>query len=119
VAGLPAEKQREIIHAAQKWIRKATGVRPDAYRAPGLAIDENTYRALVKEGIWVNSSKIYTRPGTRGAPRWITVDGHRILEVPIACYVEWRHEHGQPVERSSCARSPTTVRAPQGSDRSS
>ncbi|AAM02533.1 polysaccharide deacetylase family protein [Methanopyrus kandleri] len=66
VAGLPVKTQRQIIHTTQKWIHRATGVRPDAFRAPGLAIDENTYRALVEEGIWVDSSKIYTRPGTRG-----------------------------------------------------
>jgi len=98
LAGLPEEEQRKIIHTAQEQIRKATGFRPDAYRAPGLAIDENTYRALIREGIWIDSSKIFTHPGTRGAPRWIKVDGHRILEIPIACYTEWEYDrHGRPV----------------------
>jgi len=97
LAGLPVEEQRKIIHTAQEQVRKATGVRPDAYRAPGLAIDRNTYRAMIKEGIWIDSSEIYTRPGTRGAPRWITVDGHRILEIPIACYTEWEYKDGRPV----------------------
>ncbi|WP_457619572.1 polysaccharide deacetylase family protein, partial [Methanopyrus sp.] len=97
IAGLPEGEQRRIIHSAQRWIHKATGVTPDAYRAPGLAIDENTYRALAEEGIWIDSSKIFTRPGTRGAPRWIQVGKARILEIPIACYTEWEYRHGQPV----------------------
>ncbi|WP_456434602.1 polysaccharide deacetylase family protein [Methanopyrus sp.] len=95
IARLPKWEQRKIIHTAQEWIDKATGVRPDAFRAPGLAVDENTYRALVEEGIWVDSSKIYTKPGTRGAPKWI--EGGKILEIPIACYTEWEYRNRQPV----------------------
>ncbi len=95
IAGLPLEEQWKIIHKTDELLEKKVGVKPDAFRAPGLAVDKNTYKALLKEGIWVDSSIIYTYPGTRGSPRWIF--HHKIVEVPIACYTKWIYEHGQPV----------------------
>lgn len=81
------DRQTNIIRYGCDFIQQATGVAPVSFRGGAYRIDENTFLALERNGIKVDSSCFYGRPENQRLQKYRSINQvckiGNVLELPV------------------------------------